>query len=436
MEFSIGIVTAEQSQSLIRQVEPFMTGDFSLTYLPYATMRQLGELYARNNHRFDGLIFSGRFPYEYIVNHVGAVMKPHAYFELTDRDYYKMFAALMFRFPGISIARIAMEKPFGGLEFGDVFGDVTPMYFEDITRSASTLESAYESTLEQSIRLWRSGKIDRVITRLTNLIEPLKAAGIPCETSFPSVPSMQETFGSLYSRLQSRALDDSMTAAGLVSAGSPDEDMELLGETLAGFNRQHGMGLVIRRHEDVFELTTSNEILKDITLEYTHCLLSAYLRSSALFSPAVGWGLGRDIMEAQHNAAKALRESRQNGDHNAYLINSRSELVGPLANGRGIAVNNEPDTATGEISKDLGISSANLQKIIDLQRKRGTNRFTSAELAYYLNITPRSANRILIKLAEHGGAKVVQTVQSSARGRPFNIYEVDYKRLDPRFLSL
>lgn len=448
MEFSIGIISAEQSLSRIREAEPFMRGGSAVTYLPYATMRQLGEVYTANAHRFDGLLFSGRFPYEYIVSHHGPVMKPYAYFELTDRDYYKMFASLLFRFPGIAINRVVMDRPFSGLNFHDIFGGETPIYFEDVTKDAYSLEFAYERTLEESIRLWRAGKIERVVTRLTNLIEPLKTAGIPCEALFPSTASIRETFRTLHARLQSRALSDSMTVAGIVCGelsenglvapgdASGDAPGDTLAEALAEFNKQHGMALVIRPHEDAFELTTANETLKDISRGYTHCLLSAYLHGRKDIRAAVGWGIGRDIIEAQQNAARAVRESKQNPERSAYLVTEKAELLGPLTNGKGIAVASAPDAATEGVSKDLGISAANLQKLIDLQRKRGTRRFTSTELAFFLNITPRSANRILIKLAERGAAEVVQTSPSAARGRPFKIYEVDYKRLDPRFQDM
>jgi transposase-like protein len=151
--------------------------------------------------------------------------------------------------------------------------------------------------------------------------------------------------------------------------------------------------------------TTANDFLRELTREYTHCLLSAHLAETAGRDVCVGWGLGRDALQARMNAKRALQASTRNANHAAYLVNSLGEEVGPLEKGRAVTVAGEPNAATERVGRKLGISSANLQKLINLQEKRGINRFTSAELAHYLNITPRSASRILVKLAEYGARR-------------------------------
>lgn len=435
---SIGIVTAEQSMSMIKEIHPVISRNCCIEYLPYNTPRQLSSVYRQNAYRFDGLIFSGRFPYEYIVNHVGNIIKPHTYFELTDRDYYKAFTKLLYRFPGIDISRILIDKPTGPMDFHDVFGDTGPAFFDVIVGNASGMEFAYEKTMEQALRMWRGKKIDFVLTRFTNLIEMLQASNIPAESLFPSEASMLESFYMLYSRIQSRRLRDAMTASGIVSKpdGCDDRTSAAFYRALAAFNEQNGMSMVIHENTNAFELTTSNEILKDITQEYTNCLLTGCLHEGFGSSICVGWGLGRDIVSARQNADRAFKESQRDARHYAYIVNEQNEQVGPLIHGRGVTLNNNPGPTTEKISRQLGISPANLQKLINVQEKRGTCVFSSMDLAFYLNITPRSANRILIKLAQHGGARIIRSVQSNARGRPCKIYEVDYRKLSPELLSL
>lgn len=429
VKFSIGIITAEQSLAMIRGVHDAMSALCEVTYLPYATLSQLTGIYTENAHRFDGLLFSGLFPYEYVVNHVGAVLKPHVYFELTDRDFYKAFAALLFRHPGLDITRLVMDKPYVDVDFADIFGGAVPQYFEPIINDPSSLESAYETTMQQSLSLWQAGKIDRVLTRLTNLRVSLNRAEIPCDLLFPSGPSMLDSFNVLHSRMQARVLDNTMTAVGLVLApmASPPEQ-HLLHAALARFNASYSMPLVIREYDGMFELITSNEVLRDITRKYTHCLLADHIRDSGL-AAWVGWGLGRDAMQAQHSAEKALQESRRNPARHAYLVTMDGELTGPMTDGQGVSVNSEPDHAVEYVARELGISSANLQKLVDLQERRGVRNFSSADLAFYLNITPRSASRILLKLEEKGYAEAVRTTQTTARGRPFKIYAVDCARV-------
>ncbi|MDL2272053.1 hypothetical protein LJC23_03365 [Desulfovibrio sp. OttesenSCG-928-I05] len=429
MKFSIGIITAEQSLAMIRGVHDAMSALCDVTYLPYATMSQLTDIYTEHAHRFDGLVFSGLLPYEYVVSHVGAVLKPHVYFELTDRDFYKAFASLLFRHPGLDVTRLVMDRPHVDVDFAETFSGATPQYFTPIINDPSSLESAYEATMRQALSLWQTGKIDRVLTRLTNLRTALTRAEIPCDVLFPSGPSMLDSFNALYNHMQSRALDSSMTAVGLVLAptASPPEQ-HLLHAALARFNASVSMPLVIRDYSGMFELITSNEVLRDLTRDYTHCLLTGHIRESGL-AACVGWGLGRDIVQAQQNAEKALQESRRNPARHAYLVTMDGELTGPMVEGQGVSVTSEPGQAVEHVARELGISSANLQKLVDLQERRGIRHFSSADLAFYLNITPRSASRILLKLEENGSAKAVRTTQTTARGRPFKIYEVDYARI-------
>ncbi|MDR3332009.1 MAG: hypothetical protein LBT08_05215 [Synergistaceae bacterium] len=290
VRFSIGIITAERSMEMIRSIHDEISMSCDVTYLPYVTMRSLSSVYEQNIHRFDGVIFSGAFPYSYIVNHIGAVFKPHAYFELTDRDYYRTFARLLHQFPGIDISRVLMDRPTIDMDFSPIFGDARPMFFDFFVSDTPSLERAYDIAMEQSLRLWRNGEIDRVITRLTNLEAPLRSAGVPYELLFPSEASMIEIFHLLCGRIQSRMLVDSMTASGIAAAADPSPDgiSEKMAQSLAKFNERNGMSLVIRGDEKKFELTTTNEILKDITQGYSNCLLSAYVKEDLCVPVCVG----------------------------------------------------------------------------------------------------------------------------------------------------
>ena len=430
MKPRIGIVTAERSMPMIREIDATIGELCDAAYLPYATLKQLENIYRQEIHRLDGVLFSGLFPYDYILNFVGNVMKPHAYFELTDRDYYKVFAKILYRRPGIDISRILIDRPFFEIDFREIFGEREPIYFDSFMGNAESLESAYERAISHSLSLWRAGAVDLVVTRFTNLIEPFAAAGIPFEPLFPSPASMLETFRALYARLQSLALSDSLTASGLIQCENGGEcDLQRILDEVAVFNESLGMVMVVRREGNAVEITTSNEVLKDITRSYSDCALSARLRDQAGASVCIGWGLGRDILESLQHAKRALTESARNSEHHAYVMNEAGELVGPMASGKSVVLDSTLHTATEALGQELGISPLNLHKIVNLQEKRGIGRFSSADLAFYLNVTVRSANRILAKLAERGIAVVSGSSQPNSRGRPSKVYEVDGSRL-------
>ena len=81
--------------------------------------------------------------------------------------------------------------------------------------------------------------------------------------------------------------------------------------------------------------------------------------------------------------------------------------------------------ALEHIAKKLGISPINLEKLTSLQKKKNISEFSANDLVFYLDITPRSATRILKKLVECGAAEQIDSVHLSNRGRPSAIYKIN-----------
>lgn len=104
-------------------------------------------------------------------------------------------------------------------------------------------------------------------------------------------------------------------------------------------------------------------------------------------------------------------------------------MVGPLNSNRSISYGLQPDAQVSFLAKSLGISPVNLEKLVSLQKTRYMYEFTSSDLVYFLEITPRSAARILSKLEKGGLARPIRSVNLSGTGRPTIVYEVDFHTL-------
>ena len=85
----------------------------------------------------------------------------------------------------------------------------------------------------------------------------------------------------------------------------------------------------------------------------------------------------------------------------------------------------KPSSRINNIAKKLGISPINLEKLTSLQKKKNITEFSASDLVFYLDITPRSATRILKKLVEYGVAEQIDSVHLSNRGRPSAIYKIN-----------
>ncbi|QHE52876.1 hypothetical protein [Pontibacillus sp. HMF3514] len=89
----------------------------------------------------------------------------------------------------------------------------------------------------------------------------------------------------------------------------------------------------------------------------------------------------------------------------------------------------ESDKAIEHFKKQ-GVSGATIYKLRCLCQSIGRNNITAAELSKGFAITLRSARRILTTLENQKVAKVVGEEQLNGRGRPRNVYHIDFDQMN------
>ena len=85
-----------------------------------------------------------------------------------------------------------------------------------------------------------------------------------------------------------------------------------------------------------------------------------------------------------------------------------------------------PTNRIDYLRKKTGLSSLTLHRVISVIQQKNTNSISAEELAFFLNVTVRSASRILSKLEASGAAIVAQQRQLNLRGRPTKIYTINF----------
>ena len=118
-----------------------------------------------------------------------------------------------------------------------------------------------------------------------------------------------------------------------------------------------------------------------------------------IFSIFSGWGKRNNINEARYNAEKSYKK---NVDLNSEII--LSEIDGEKKKNIEII----------EKLKELNIRKQNSEKLIEIFRSK--EKVSLASLANYLDISERTANRLLLKLEENNLA--VSDLVKINRGRP------------------
>lgn len=436
MDISIGVFTAAHSMENIKAATQRLDGGHKFTFLPYTSMHQFTALYKENVYQFDGLLFSGLFPYQHILSTLGVPQKPHGYLEVADRDYYRVLLQMLYKNPQLDIRRVWIDYPSTNMQIPwcELFGaeDAIPQMAYDPALGYNVYgNDTYSSVLDLYLRKWNEKKIDFIITRLTNLTQPLQDAGIPFALLLPSSATIADTIEKLVQEILSCRVVDTLSAIGILQ---PLEELtpevtEQFKKVLFDFNQQHGMVFILRQNETAYELITSHRVLRDLTSSYNRSVVSDFLSDNLNVPFALGWGLGNDPFHAQQNADRALSESKRSKKHYAYIVTETDQLIGPLVSGKSVTLSTTPDENANGLSKKLGIAPSNMQKLISIYQGQHSPRLNRNDLALYLNVTLRTANRILTKLSEIGAAQVVATEQGTSAGRPMAVYELNLEKL-------
>ena len=106
MRKRVGIFTASESLKNLLLVQEQMSQHAEISYHPYSSMTELTELYLEHAKKFDGILFSGRLPYDHVKRNLPCMDVPHHYLEMQDRDVYLLVARLLAQNPHLNFQRV------------------------------------------------------------------------------------------------------------------------------------------------------------------------------------------------------------------------------------------------------------------------------------------------------------------------------------------
>lgn len=442
MKKRVGIFTAGESLKNLLLVQEEMSEVCDVSYYPYSNMNELIELYQTHAKKNDGVLFSGRLPYDFIKQNLTCEDIPHRYLDMQDRDVYLLVARLLAQNPHLDFNRVYFDTANLEPEDARLFKYIQEVFTKvnmpklqivfDRSLYRNDMDTVYQRAMERYREKWRNGELEFAVTRVSNLAKWMETEQIPHVLFQPCPATMMEGFHRLLHDMELAQMEKSKTACCVIQIKKEqpsEQDYEILNHCLEQFNSEQNMVFVLRRNNDSYEAVTSRATAQKLTSEYTTCLLTSYLYEVLPFSTNIGWGIGYDFVTAHQNALQAAKKSKADPKLYTYLVNEAEEMVGPLCGDRTISYQLKPSSRTNHIARILGISATNLEKMISLQKNRQMTEFSASDLVFYLDITPRSATRILKKLVECGAAVQVNRVNLNGRGRPAAIYAIDLDKI-------
>ena len=369
-------------------------------YIFYNNLYDLENLYLKNAQKYDGIITSGPIGYEIIKNSV-ELLTPLYHFDISKGDLYKYLFNILKENPKIDFSRVYIDfispekKEYW---FQDIFKKEEEPIFYKINFSNKNL---YETLKNNYTNLKNNKKMDIVLTRISNMVEFLKNEKISFDFLFPSEENIKNTVLEVIKDIKILKSEKKQIIFGKLLLNEVSADIE---------EEIHS----VSKNCIVKILDKSIEILM-IYEDFINSNIALNLKKKLKMNFFSGWGKGNNINEARYNSEKAYKKSKETNFEVVYLVSTNSEII--LSE---IDDEKKKNIEIIEKLKELNITKQNSEKLIELFRSK--EKVSCASLAAYLDISERTANRLLLKLEENNLA--ISNLIKISRGRPKKLYQL------------
>ena len=396
----LAILTPKNSSEKIKNSLKEITCE--IKYIFYNNLYDLEELYLKNAQKYDGIITSGPIGYEIIKNSV-ELFTPLYHFDISKGDLYKYLFNILKENPKIDFSRvyidfISPEKK--GYWFKDIFKKEEEPIFYQINFSNKNL---YETLKNNYINLKKEKKIDIVLTRISNMVNFLKSEKISFDFLFPSEENIKNTVLEVIKDIKILKSEKKQIIFGKLLFDKISIDIE---EEIHSISKNCIIKILDKNIEILmlYEDFINSNIALNLKKKFRNNFLS-------------GWGKGNNINEARHNAEKSYIKNKETNTEVIYLVSTNSEIILSEINAK-----KKKNIEIIEKLKELNITKQNSEKLIELFKNQ--EKVSCANLADYLNISERTANRLLLKLEENSLA--ISNLIKINRGRPKKIYTFSF----------
>ncbi len=426
MKTRIGLIGPEDSLSRILRSASRFTDRVELVPKVYTDKSESIELSKTLEHKVDVILFSGIIPFR-IVHYANAIETPCIYIPRVGMSVIKPLWEMRDKgecFDRVSIDSIFREDVEEAVEeFGFMFKALEVLNYEE--------DTSYEALAEMHAALYREGRIDVAMTGLSKTHAILIATGIPCYKIFPDKYIIREYIQKAIYIAEATKLKSYQIAiiifrlrSGSASIATEYDFLRIKNafeSLLIDYAKGIYSSMFPSGHDEYILYTTRGTLDEDQGLRI---LLKSAGNSRIEFSGGLGFGV--TAFNAEANARKALDRSSSTQGSSMFSVDVDGSIEGPLAApGQALAYNlSESSEEVRQIAKEAGLSPSYVTKIRALMRVTKKTRFDVEELATGLDVSLRSARRILQGIAGAGKAEMVALESTSRSGRPRKLYEL------------
>lgn len=364
----------------------------------------------------DAVLFSGALPYFFTKEACKELTVPVLYLE---QDETALITSLfhILQYHEIKPEHVSidlMDTAFVDHIMTDLHLQNPPQYVMDYKSSLPHNFSINEyATFHQ--RLFQEGKTRFALTSIHSVYDRLVQLNIPCMRMIDPAKSLMRTINEARSQALLSKRKASTIAAVRLIVQEKNSGLQKLVHLMEG--------TLQKKDDDSAYTVFSNRGSIENLLETAEFHSFFQVNQPVL----AGFGYGHTAAQAEENAETALSfASKYDTESCAFIVNEDKELSGPYPdkNKKQQLKYNHPDMLS--LAKQLKLSPANLSKIMQFYKNRTFRDFTAAELSDYMQISRRSAERILKKLVDNGSARITGEEMTYAQGRPRAVYELSF----------
>ncbi|AVQ98311.1 hypothetical protein OBCHQ24_04540 [Oceanobacillus iheyensis] len=280
------------------------------------------------------------------------------------------------------------------------------------------------------------------ITGIQNVSLKLSEMNIPNEWVIPTQQDMIVSFERALLATETRRNKESQIVFGLmdidnfskvIESCKSEYDVQLLKikiqQMLLDYTK-HLDGHLVNSSSEGFSFITTRGIFERETRGYKYIPLLQDTKNELNITLSIGVGFGGTAAEAGSHARLALRQSKESGGNVCYIVREDRSVLGPVD----ITTNTQyeryelaiTDAKLLDKADKAGMSAAYMTKLMARVARYKKYDYTAQELATTLNITNRSAHRILLKWMDAEIVEIVGEERVTLKGRPRRIYRLSF----------
>ncbi len=414
----------------------------NIKFIPYIYEQptEAGEVVERIED-CDVVLFAGPLPYFFAREKVQEKRWPSVYiasdeFTITQTLFHTMLQC------GDDLQRISIDTPKITLAQrvkADLELTAAEWHLLDYSQIIEDQGTVFD--LEEIIafhhKLWIEKRITRAFTSVDYVYKRLQSLEIPCISMIVPEKNIQEAISKAAAHGQLVISQNAQIAIGLAVVNPRDESDDQAGSSYTDAAvvlqqmllelGQETDASVQRLGIDQFIIYGTRGSIEQMTGHFRSVPFLKRIDQLLRVRVSMGFGFGLTAKEAEGNARVALFHAKKHAEaSSAYLVTDEKVVVGPLDTGmRAYQLKSENQDIL-QVAEKTGVSVVTVNKLSQLMKLRRENRFTANDLAEYLQVSRRSAERMLKKFVEQKFVEIIGEEQPYQQGRPRAVYRMNF----------